>query len=254
MSLRVLIIDDERLARSRLKRLLARRSEVEVVGEAGDGAEAEEMIRRLKPDALFLDIKMPRISGFDLLRNLKETPYVVFTTAFDQFALQAFEENTVDYLLKPVTEEALGRALFKLERIAGKEGPSPSDIARLMKALDKQERIIKRFSVKVGDRFLILPQEKIDFFEAKEKYTFLQAEERNYIIPFTLKDLEERTDPDVFQRVHRSFIVNLERIASIHQWFGGRLLLKMKNGKEIVVSQSYAGEFRKRLQLMPHHS
>jgi DNA-binding LytR/AlgR family response regulator len=249
MSLRVLIIDDEKLARSRLKRLLAHRSGVEVVGEAGDGAEAGEMIRRLKPEALFLDIKMPLVSGFDLLRSLKETPYVVFTTAFDQFALRAFEENAIDYLLKPVTAEALGRALDKLDKIARKEGPSSSDIARLMETLDKREQIIKRFSVKVGDRYLILPQDKIDFFEAKEKYTFLQAEDRSYIIPFTLKDLEERTDPDVFLRVHRSYIVNLERIASVHHWFGGRLLLKIKNGKEIVVSQSYVGEFRKRLQL-----
>lgn len=249
MSLRVMIIDDEKLARSRLRRLLARHSDVEVVGEAGDGAEAGEMIRKLRPDALFLDIKMPRVSGFDLLRNLEEVPYVVFTTAYDQFALQAFEENTVDYLLKPVTEEALDRALAKLDRIARKEGPSSSGLARLLETLEKKERIIKRFSVKIGDKFLIVPDEKIAFFEARDKYTYLQAEERSYIIPFTLKDLEERADPDVFLRVHRSFIVNLENIASIHQWFGGRLLLKMRGGKEIMVSQSFAGEFRKRLQL-----
>ncbi|MGB9005256.1 MAG: LytTR family DNA-binding domain-containing protein [Candidatus Aminicenantales bacterium] len=249
MSLRVMIIDDEKLARSRLRRLLARHSDVEVVGEAGDGAEAGEMIRKLRPDALFLDIKMPRVSGFDLLRNLEEVPYVVFTTAYDQFALQAFEENTVDYLLKPVTEEALDRALAKLDRIARKEGPSSSGLARLLETLEKRERIIKRFSVKIGDKFLIVPDEKIAFFEARDKYTYLQAEERSYIIPFTLKDLEERADPDVFLRVHRSFIVNLENIASIHQWFGGRLLLKMRGGKEIMVSQSFAGEFRKRLQL-----
>jgi two-component system LytT family response regulator len=244
-----MIIDDEKLARSRLRRLLARHSDVEVVGEAGDGAEAGEMIRKLRPDALFLDIKMPRVSGFDLLRNLEEVPYVVFTTAYDQFALQAFEENTVDYLLKPVTEEALDRALAKLDRIARKEGPSSSGLARLLETLEKKERIIKRFSVKIGDKFLIVPDEKIAFFEARDKYTYLQAEERSYIIPFTLKDLEERADPDVFLRVHRSFIVNLENIASIHQWFGGRLLLKMRGGKEIMVSQSFAGEFRKRLQL-----
>jgi two-component system LytT family response regulator len=249
MSLRVLIIDDEKLARSRLKRLLARHSDVEVVGEAGDGAEAGEMIRKFKPEALFLDIKMPRVSGFDLLRNLEEVPYVVFTTAYDQFALQAFEENTVDYLLKPVTEEALDRALAKLDRIARREGPSSSGLARLLETLEKRERIIKRFSVKIGDKFLIVPDEKIAFFEARDKYTYLQTEERSYIIPFTLRDLEERADPDVFLRVHRSFIVNLENIASIHQWFGGRLLLKMRGGKEIMVSQSFAGEFRKRLQL-----
>jgi len=248
MSLRVLIIDDEKLARSRLKRLLARRSEVEVVGEAGDGAEAGEMVRRLKPDALFLDIKMPRVSGFDLLRNLEEVPCIVFTTAFDQFALKAFEENTVDYLLKPVTQEALGRALAKLARIARKEGPSSSAIARLVETLEKRERTIKRFSVKIGDKFLIVPQEKVDFFEAKEKYTFLHTEDRSYIVPFTLKDLGDRADPDIFVRVHRSFIINLEKIASIHQWFGGRLLLKLKGGKEILVSQSYAGQVRKRFQ------
>jgi two-component system LytT family response regulator len=249
MSLRVLVVDDEQLARSRLKRLLAKRSGIEVVGEAADGVQAGEMVRRLKPDVLFLDIKMPRLSGFELLRHLEKSPCVVFTTAFDQFALQAFEENTVDYLLKPITEEALDRALAKLARIAPQQGPSSSVIARLVETMEKKERMIKRFSVKIGDKFLIVPQEKIDFFEAKEKYTYLHIEDRSYIVPFTLKDLEERTDPDVFVRVHRSFIINLEKIASIHQWFGGRLLLKMKGGKEIMVSQSYAGPIRKRFQL-----
>jgi two-component system LytT family response regulator len=249
MSLRVLLVDDEKLARSRLRRLLGRRKDVEVVGEAEDGQAARGLIAGLKPDALFLDIKMPRISGFDLLRGLADPPFVVFTTAYDQFALQAFEENAVDYLLKPVTEEALDRALAKLARIAGREKRAGADLAPLLEALGKKGRMIKRFSVKVGATYLIVPDERVIFFEAREKYTHLHTEDRSYIVPFSLKDLENLVDAALFLRVHRAYIVNLDNIVSIHAWFGGRLLLKFKGGKEVVVSQSFAPEFRRRLHL-----
>lgn len=251
MKLRVLIVDDEKLARSRLRRLLAAREDVEVVGEAEDGAAARGLVESLKPDALFLDIQMPRMSGFELLRALKDPPGIIFVTAYDRFALQAFEENAVDYLVKPVTREALDRALAKLGKIVRREGPGPSgaDLLRLIESLEKKERTIKRFTVKIGDKYLILPDDRITHFEARSKYTYLHTEDRSYIVPFALKDLEEQLDEGLFLRVHRSCIVNIENIASIHAWFGGRLLLKIKGGKEIVVSQSFAQEFKKRLRI-----
>lgn len=249
MKIRALIIDDEKLARSRLQRLLRDYTDIEIVGEAGNGEDALHLIEAEKPDVLFLDIKMPLVSGFELLEKLEESPFIIFTTAYDRYALQAFEENTVDYLLKPIAKEKLERAVSKLTKIIRQGSPAQIDLEKLVRSLEKKEKVIKRFSVKVGDRIHIVPDYQITFFHAKDKYTFLNTEEKSYITPFSLKELEGRLDPEIFQRVHRSYIVNLENIQSIHQWFGGRLLLKLKGGKEVIASQNYASEFKKKINL-----
>jgi DNA-binding LytR/AlgR family response regulator len=249
MKIRALIIDDERPARSRMQRLLRRYEDIEVVGEARDGREAADLIKALHPNVLFLDIRMPRLAGFDLLKGLEESPYVIFTTAYDEYALKAFEENTLDYLLKPVDREKLDRAVSKLKKIFRQGRPLPVSVDKLVQSLEMKERIIKRFSVRLGDKILIVPDSRITCFEAKDKYTFLHTEDRDYIIPFTLKELETRLDPDIFLRVHKSWIVNIENISSIHKWFGGRLLVKIKGGKEVIVSQTYAAEFKKKIHL-----
>jgi DNA-binding LytR/AlgR family response regulator len=249
MKIRALIIDDEKPARSRMQRLLRRYEDIEVVGEARDGREAADLIKAVHPDVLFLDIRMPRLSGFDLLKGLEESPYVIFTTAYDEYALKAFEENTLDYLLKPVDREKLDRAVSKLKKIFRQGRPLPVSVDMLVQSLEMKERIIKRFSVRLGDRILIVPDSRITCFEAKDKYTFLHTEDRDYIIPFSLKELETRLDPDIFLRVHKSCIVNIENISSIHKWFGGRMLVKVKGGKEVIVSQTFLGEFKKRIHL-----
>lgn len=249
MKIRVVIIDDEKPACSRLERLLRKYDEIEVVGEAQDGREAADLIKATHPDVLFLDIKMPRLSGFDLLKGLEESPYVIFTTAYDEYALKAFEENTLDYLLKPIDREKLDRAVSKMKKIFEQGRPLPVSLDKLVRSLEVKERIIKRFSVRLGERILIVPDSRITCFEAKDKYTFLYTEDKDYIIPFTLKELEARLDPDVFARVHKSCIVNIENISSIHKWFGGRLLVKIKGGKEAIVSQTYAAEFKKKIHL-----
>lgn len=249
MKIRALIIDDEKLACSRMQRLLRRYEEIEVVGEARDGREAADLIKAVHPDVLFLDIRMPRMSGFDLLQGVEESPYIIFTTAYDEYALKAFEENTLDYLLKPIDREKLDRAVSKLKKIFQQSRPLPVSVDKLVRSLEMKERIIKRFSVRLGERILIVPDSKIACFEARDKYTFLHTEDKDYIIPFTLKELEERLDPDIFQRVHKSCIVNIESISSIHKWFGGRLLVKIKGDKEVVVSQTYLGDFKKKLHL-----
>lgn len=249
MTLRALIIDDENLARSRLRRLLEKYENIEVVGEARNGQEALELIKKTDPNVLFLDIKMPQLSGFEMLKKLGCSPHVIFTTAFNEYALQAFEENALDYLLKPINDEKLKRAVSKLIKMT-QQGPSvPVDLKSFLESMERKKRTIKRFSVKVGDRFFLVPDSQISFFHSEDKYTFLNTEEKSYIIPFALKELEQKLDLDKFIRVHRKYIVNISNIVSIHRWFKGRLLLKMKGEKDIIVSQNYVDNFKEKIHL-----
>lgn len=247
MKIRTIIIEDEKLARSRLRRMLTKYDNIEIIGEAQNGQEGLELIKNLQPDLIFLDIKMPLLSGFEMLTKLEKSPYIIFTTAYDQYALLAFEENTVDYLLKPISSEKLDRAIIKIDKILGKGTQLPYDLEKLLQSIKSKTDVIKRFSVKVGDRIFLIADQDIHFFHAEDKYTFLNTAKDSYIISFTLKELEEKLDQDLFHRVHRSFIINIEKIDSIHKWFGGKLQLKMKNGKEVVVSQNYASAFKQKI-------
>ena len=245
--IRAVIVDDEKPARMRLARLLRENDDVRVIGEASSGMEALEIIRREKPDLIFLDIRMPGLTGFDVLEKLGKSPYVVFTTAFDRYALRAFEENAVDYLLKPIGVEKLARAVDKMRRIMSSSGGYSGDIPALIEKLVREKVYLKRISVSSGDRIHIFPVESIHFFLAEDKYTFLAEKDGSHIVSFSLKELESKLDPECFIRVHRNCIVNLDKVASVHRWFGGRLLLKMKNGKEITVSRNHAPRFRERI-------
>ena len=247
--MRILIIDDEKLARSRLRRMLDKYKQIQIVGEARNGKEALKMIRDTRPDVLFLDIRMPMLSGFEMLERLKSSPYIVFTTAYDQYALRAFDENTVDYLLKPISDEKLDRAISRLSDIVNHGKTVPYDLEKLIQILRQKEERMKRFSVRVGDRILLIPDNEIAFFQAEDKYTFLNTSGERYIVPFTLKELEARLDPDLFVRVHRAFIVNIEHISSMERWFGGKIRLKMKNEKEVAVTSHYMKVFKERIHL-----
>ena len=247
--IRALIVDDEKPARLRLARLLHGYDDVRIIGEASSGLEALELIQRENPDLVFLDIRMPGLTGFDVLEKLEKSPYVVFTTAFDRYALRAFEENAVDYLLKPIGEKELSRAVEKMHRIMNSSGSFSGDIPGLIKKLVRDRTYLKRISVSSGDRIRIFPAERIHFFLAEDKFTFLAEKDGRHIVSFTLKELECKLDPERFVRVHRNCIVNLEMVASVHRWFGGRLLLKMKNGKEITVSRNHASRFREKINL-----
>lgn len=158
-------------------------------------------------------------------------------------------KNKIDYLLKPISDEKLGRAISKVIKIIQQGHPIHIDLERLLQSVERKEEIMKRFSVRIGDRIIIIPDYKISFFKSEDKYTFLYTEDKDFIIPFTLKELEKRLDQEKFIRVHRAFIVNIENIASIHRWFAGRLLLKMKNGKEIVVSTKHLKKFKEKIHL-----
>lgn len=248
MAIRALVVDDEKLARSRLKRLLSDFSEVEVMGEAANGKEAVALIHSEKPDVVFLDIRMPMMSGFDVLSNLEQSPFIIFTTAYDQYALQAFEENTIDYLLKPISTDRLGRAIDKLSRLFDQGNPQTIDVEKLIGQIRRREERFRRFSVRLGDQIIIIPAEDVVYFHAEEKYTFLHTKEKEYIVSFTLKDLEERLDSELFIRVHRSTIINLEKIETIQRWFNGRMKLIMIGGREIIVSAKYVQRFKEKIE------
>jgi two-component system LytT family response regulator len=215
--IRALIADDEPLSRRRLERLLLRRDDVEVVGTARDGDEALAMIAALAPDLIFLDIQMPGLGGFDVLREIGGggRPFVIFTTAFDQYALRAFEVHALDYLLKPFDESRLAAALDRaLPLIGGAEWT-------------------QRFVVKSAGRLLFLRTDEIDWIAAADNYVYLHAGSASHLVRMTLKSIEETLDPARFARVHRSTIVNLDAVREVA---GGEVVLR--DGTRLAASRS----------------
>lgn len=249
MSIRALIVDDEKLARSRLRRLLAAFSDIAIAGEAANGQEALTLIAEVHPDLIFLDIRMPLLSGLEMLSHLDESPYIIFTTAFDAYALEAFEANTLDYLLKPIVPEKLGRAVDKARRVLGSAAPTPSLLEPLIESLRRRETRIERFSVSQGHQIRLVSATEVDFFQAEDKVVLLKGQGLSEIIPFTLKELESRLDPARFLRVHRNAIVNLDRVLRVERWFGGRFKLGFSEGREVEVSSGHAARFKEKIGL-----
>ena len=247
MLLRALIIDDEELARKRLRKLLQDfKSELEVIDEAGNGEEAIEKIEAAHPDIIFLDIQMPGYDGFEVVRRLHVKPFIVFVTAYDEYALKAFEENSVDYLLKPIDMKRLEKAVEKLRRVFNTPAPHLNEhVERLLSQLASAST--KRLQVKFGDKILFIDVDDIVYFEAKDKYTFLHTIDQKHIIDFTLTDLEGKLDRTNFIRIHRSTIVNLKFIRELVKWFGGKykVRLKDKDQTELIISRGYADQIQK---------
>jgi two-component system LytT family response regulator len=240
--IRAFVLDDEPLAVKRLTRMLRETGRVELAGSATDPVEAREVLRDRAPDVLFLDIQMPGLTGFELLEKLKPQPVVVFTTAYDQYALRAFEVNSVDYLLKPIEASHLARALDKIER----RQTGPPEWRTLLAALQPYpERIASR----LGERIHILDLAKVTHFFAREKLTYAATEAKNYVVDHTVADLEDRLDPRHFCRIHRSTLLNLEWVKELDAWFGGRALVRLKDAKgtELQVARDRAADLKKRL-------
>ena len=256
MSLRVYLVDDEELALRRLHRLLTETARVEIVGSATDPVQAQQEIELLAPDALFLDIQMPELTGFELLAGLAQQPLVIFTTAYDQYALRAFEVNSVDYLLKPIDDAMLDRALTKLERMAGGEAPRPQ-LAQLLQqvsaALKSQSQVDapQRIPALIGERVHFLELARISHFFAEDKLTYAATADKNWVIDKTITDLEQKLDPARFVRVHRSTLVNLAFVDELYPWFGGRMIVRLKDPKktEITVARERLKELKERLGL-----
>ncbi len=231
--MRVLIVDDERRARERLARLLTAFEGLTVAGEAANGLEAIEQVQALRPDAVFLDIQMPGMDGFEVLENLTTRPHVVFVTAYDQYALQAFAANALDYLLKPVEPEPLARAVGRLrERQAN------------LDALVQSRPPLKRLVGKRLQRLHVLPAESISYVLAEDELVFAATAEGRFLLNSTLRDLESRLDPAHFIRVHKSAIVNLAHVAEIDPDSRSSGSLRLLSGETLELSRRYAARLR----------
>lgn len=222
-----LVIDDEPLARQRLKRMLSIHESINIIGEASNGMEGLQQIELLEPDLIFLDIEMPALSGFELLGRLAKPPKVIFTTAYDQYAVKAFEEESIDYLLKPIEQERLEKAVNKLKNFQGNTNYS-IPLALLMSQL-KIKKEIKTLTVKIGDRILLVKLQDLAFIEAEDKYVFLNTVDgKKNLTDFTISSLEEKL-PDQFVKINRSTIINSDLIKEIRKGFNGAFFFIMND-------------------------
>ena len=238
--MRALIVDDERLARKELMKLLEEHPSVEVVGEATNADEADKMIEELNPDLLFLDIQMPGRTGFQLLESLDAVPLVVFTTAYDEFALKAFEVNALDYLLKPITAERLSDAVHKIqEKERNKAG----------RARDKKLGLEDQVFVKDGDRCWFVGLANIRMFESDGNYIKVYFDTNRPMIHKSLNALDEKLDERAFFRASRKHVVNLSWVESIEPWFNGGLMVKLRGGDKVEVSRRQAAKFKDKMSL-----
>jgi len=235
-NLKAVIIDDERLARNELRRLLARHPEIDIVGEAASAPQARETLDDLEPDLLFLDVQMPGETGFDLLASLDSVPLVVFTTAFDEYALRAFEVSALDYLVKPIDPKRLARTVERLHAMIQRT-PEPGTVA---KALSEHHRVF----VNEGERCWLVELGDIRLFEAAGNYTRIFFGKETPLINRGLNQLEPKLDGRVFFRANRHQIVNVKAVRDIQPWFGGRLLARIDSGAEVTISRRRARVFR----------
>ena len=251
--MRAFVLDDEPLAVKRLTRLLDGTARVKLVGASIDPVEALPLIERERPDLLFLDIQMPGMTGFELLSKIDAQPLIVFTTAWDQYALQAFEVNSIDYLLKPIEPEQLNRALNKAERIV-RGNESRPDLQQFLAqwaaaVREPQPEYLERIASRIGDRVELVELSGVTHFFASDKLTWAATAAKNYAVDYTIQELERKLNPRRFVRVHRSALVNVEYIHELHTWFAGKMLIRLKDEKhtEIPVSRDRVRAVKERL-------
>lgn len=235
--IKTVIVEDELHSLERLKTLLANFRQIEVIGEAGDGETAVAVINELKPDLVFLDIQLPVFNGFTVLQKLSVNLKVIFVTSYDQYAIRAFDENAVDYILKPTSQERLAKSIDRISE------SSLTIDERLISLLRKKvfPEYITRFAVKLRDEVLIIPSEKVYYFRTDNKYLFLVTNEKEYFYESTLKDLDEILDPYKFIRVNKSSIVAIDKIEKLSKWFFGEynIILSDKKGTTIKIGRKY---------------
>ena len=243
MKIRTLIVDDEPLGRERIRALLARDPEIDVVEECPDGRRAVVAIERSRPDLVFLDVQMPEMDGFAVLEAIAgdRMPAIIFVTAYDRYAVQAFEVHALDYLLKSFDrdrfEAALERAKEEIQR--SKTGVLNERLAGLLEDLQAKQKRLTRLVVKSGGRIVFLGADEIDWVEAADNYVRIHAGRESHLIRETLQSLEGRLNPDKFLRIHRSTLVNLDRIRELQPLFHGDYLVKLNDGTELTLSRNY---------------
>lgn len=246
MKINCLIIDDEPLARELLKEFLEQHADLNLIGECSKGTEAVDKIDELKPDLIFLDVQMPGMSGFDVLDEINHDPFVIFTTAYDQYAIKAFERNAVDYLLKPIDQERFKLAVDRAITRMNTEQNNVGELLRNMKTENKTSYDSHIF-VQKSEKLINLPVEEIEHLEASGDYTILTTKNDQFVSSSGIGKLEEILNPDTFIRVHRSTIININSLKEIEKHFNGGMIVKMNNGKSFPVSRTYAKLIRKKV-------
>ena len=248
--LRVYLVDDESLALKRLARLLRQTHRVDIVGATDDPEEAVEFLSKRAVDAVFLDIQMPAMTGFELLQKLPKEPAVVFTTAYDRFALEAFAVNSIDYLLKPIELDRLEKALTKVERLQGT--PQAVTESEQLRAIAREltRKFPERIASRLGERVVFVEIGKVTHFYAKDKLTYASTPAKDYVVDATISELEARLDPALFLRIHRSTLLNLSFVDEVSSWFGGGMVVRVKDGKrtELQISRDRLKEVKERLE------
>jgi len=258
--IRTLIVDDEPLARRNLRVLLERDPQIEILEECRNGREAVKAINTLSPDLIFLDIQMPEMDGFDVLARVgpEHIHAIIFVTAFDQYALKAFDVHALDYLLKPFDDERFARALERAKsQIAAREINQLS--GRLLALLEereterkgskREERYLTRLMIKAASRVMLLKVDEIDFIEADGNYAKLHTGRKTHLLREKMNDLEGRLDPAKFVRIHRSIIVNLERIKEMHPHFNGDYVVVLEDGRQLKLSRTRREQLETRLRI-----
>lgn len=250
--MKTILIDDEPLAIGRLKRLLGKYTDFEIIDEAKNGEEGLQKIELHQPDVIFLDIEMPILTGFEMLARLEFMPLVVFATAYDQYAIRAFEENSIDYLLKPIEADRLEKTIEKLRKLKCSSTNSSMN-ASLLQLIEqfKPKKEIHSISVKSGEKILFIPLQEISFFEAQDKYVFLNTVDgKQYLTNYTITALEEKL-PEGFLRVSRSSIVNSLLIKELEKYFNGKYIIIMQDSKatKIETGSTYGENLKKLMEI-----
>jgi len=246
MNITCLIIDDEQLARELLREYIGQMPNLSIVGEANKGKDAVDLIDRLKPDLIFLDVQMPGMTGFDVLDEIAHDPHVIFTTAYDQYAIRAFEKNAVDYLLKPIDQERFQLAMKRAIERMRLEQNNVGELLRNLKTENKTSYDSHIF-VQKSEKLINLPVEEIMFLEASGDYTILTTKGDQFVSSSGIGKLEEILNPETFIRVHRSTIININFLKEIEKHFNGGMIVKMQSGKSFPVSRTYAKLIRRKV-------
>ena len=247
--LRVYLVDDEALALKRLSRLLQETRRVEIVDSTSSPSEAVRFLSDHDVDAVFLDIQMPGMTGFEVLQKLPRQPTVVFTTAFDRFALDAFEVNSIDYLLKPIELERLEKALSKLERLRSTPRAAIDEDHLRTVVHELTRKFPERIASRIGERVVFVEMTKVTHFFAKDRLTYAATPSKDYVIDISISDLEQKLDPAVFLRIHRSTLLNIHYVDEVTSWLGGGLIVRLKDGKrtELQIARDRVREVKERL-------
>jgi two-component system LytT family response regulator len=241
MKWRAILVDDEPLARKRLRRLLEAHPEIEVAGEAGDGPAALDLVASAKPDLVFLDVQMPGMTGFDVLSRLRGRPHVIFVTAHDEFAVRAFEEQALDYLLKPVEPARLARALGRLQSGPASALDSNARLDRLLQAMSRVTSAPARLAARQGARVSLIEPASIIFCRAEDKYAVVYTAGGEHVVDRTIEDLARTLDPARFLRIHRGTLVNLDFVKDLTAVDGGRFVVALKDDRGTKLHASRAG-------------